>query len=110
MSEKSEKKNREDIKYLIQQFSKLTTSKDYELPSSYIERVRYLDKDISPSLPGYYKFDNTPYWKEPLDMLSPLSPVQKVVIIKGVQIGYSTGVLENLIAYNIGRDPKPTLF
>jgi phage terminase large subunit GpA-like protein len=97
------------LEFLLKQFKKLTSKKSWELPSKYIERVRYLDKELTP-IPGFYRFDNTPYWKEPLDLLSPLSDVQKVVIVKGVQVGFSTGVLENIIAYNIGCDAKPQLF
>jgi phage terminase large subunit GpA-like protein len=97
------------LEFLLKQFKKLTSKKSWELPSKFIERVRYLDKELTP-IPGFYRFDNTPYWKEPLDLLSPLSDVQKVVIVKGVQVGFSTGVLENIIAYNIGADPKPQMF
>jgi len=102
--------NLNQLEFIQNQFKKLTSKKSIILPSQYVESVRYLDKEISPALPGFYRFDNTPYWKEPLDMLSPLSDVQEVVIVKGVQIGFSTGVLENIIAYNIGCDPKPQLF
>lgn len=97
------------LEFLLKQFKKLTSKKSWELPSKFIERVRYLDKELTP-IPGFYRFDNTPYWREPLDLLSPLSDVQKVVIVKGVQVGFSTGVLENIIAYNIGCDAKPQLF
>ena len=42
--------------------------------------------------------------------MSPKSPYQKIVVMKGVQIGATTGILENIIAYNIGCDPKPQLY
>ena len=87
----------------------LTIEKKYETPSDYIERVRSLDKELSP-LPGFYKFSRTPYWKEILNQMSPKSSYQKVVIMKGVQIGATTGVLENIIAYNIGSNPQPQLY
>jgi len=96
-------------KFIEKFYQDLPSTNNFEIPSEYIERVRYLDKELTP-IPGYYKFDNTPYWKEPLDMLSSSSNIQKVVIVKGVQIGFSTGVLENIIAYSIGSDPKPILF
>ena len=101
--------NIDDIIFLRTQFKKITDAKKYHLPSDYIEKTRYLNKELTP-IPGYYKFDRTPFWKEPLDNMSPLSIVQKVVVVKGVQIGATTGILENAIAYNIGSDPKPQLY
>ena len=79
------------------------------MPSDWIEKNRYLSDDVTP-IPGFYSFKNTPYWKEPLNMLGPLSNIQKVVIVKGVQIGATTGVLENILAYNIGSNPRPQLY
>jgi phage terminase large subunit GpA-like protein len=101
--------NIDDLIFVKNQISKITDSKIFEDPSKYIERSRYLNKELTP-IPGYYKFDRTPFWKEPLDAMSPLSPYQKIVVVKGVQIGATTGILENAIAYNIGSDPKPVLY
>lgn len=98
-----------ELSFIIKMFDRLTDKKEYELPSHYIERVRALDKEISP-IPGFYKFSRTPFWKEILDNMSPKSPYQKIVVMKGVQIGATTGILENIIAYNIGCDPKPQLY
>jgi len=101
--------NVDDVKFLMTQFKKITDCKEFEIPSEYIEKNRYLDRELT-SIPGYYKFSKTPYWRDPLNDMSPLSEVKKIVIVKGVQIGATTGVLENCVAYNIGSDPKPQLY
>jgi phage terminase large subunit GpA-like protein len=47
---------------------------------------------------------------EIMDCLSPLSPIRHVSVMKGVQIGATTCVLENPIAYYIGECPCDILF
>lgn len=50
-----------ELSFIIKMFDRLTDKKEYELPSHYIERVRALDKEISP-IQGFYKFSRTPFW------------------------------------------------
>ena len=101
--------NHNDIDFFIQQVNSITDSKIYELPSEYAERVRYLPPELTP-MPGKYSFEKAPFLREPLDCLSPTSPIQEVVLMKGVQIMATTGILENYLAYNIGSDPKPQMY
>lgn len=101
--------NHDDLNYIKNQFNNITDTKTFEVPSEYIEKIRYLGKDLTP-IPGYYKFSRTPFWREPLDQLGPQSSKRKVAIVKGVQIGATTGLLENIAAYNIGSDPKSQLY
>src|SRR5690606_20415944 len=55
---------------------------------------------LSP-MPGYYRFQTTPYLQEIVDCLSTDSPVREVAVMKGVQIGATVGVLENVIGYAV---------
>ena len=100
---------RTDIEFFIQQINSITDSKEYELPSDYVERVRYLPSELT-TFPGKFNFDKSPYLREILDCLSPLSTVQEVVLMKAAQIMATTGILENYLVYNIGCDPKTQLY
>ena len=99
----------DDIDFIIQQINSITDSRIYELPSDYVERVRYLPPELTP-MPGKFSFDKCPFHREILDCLSPTSPTQEVALMKGVQIMATTAILENKLAYNIGCDPKPQLY
>lgn len=88
-----------DTEWLCQQIAKLTTRVEILQPSEWTEAKRYLPASIS-AMPGYYRFDATPYWREVIDCLGPESPVRHVTIKKGVQVGATT-LLENVIGYFI---------
>jgi len=98
-----------DIDFLIERIEHITDSKEYELPSEYAERVRYLPAELTP-MPGKFSFDKCPYMREILDCLSPLNQVQEIAACKGVQQMFTTGFIENGIAYNIESDPNPQLY
>jgi phage terminase large subunit GpA-like protein len=78
-------------------------------PSQWAEKYRVLTADVS-AFPGPFTFDRTPYMREPLDLLSPDSPAKKIAVMKGGQIGFSTGVIENAIGWIIGENPGPTMY
>lgn len=86
--------------WLAQQFEALTVEVNALSPSAWAEQRRYLPPNVT-SMPGYYRFDVAPYLREPLDCLSVDSPIREVSIIKGVQLGFTVGVLENAIGYFI---------
>lgn len=94
-----------DIDFLIARFEGLTAWRDYVLPSDYIESVRYIDKSLSP-FPGKFSYEKFPYFKEIVNQLSPASPTKYVFVMKGNQCGYTTGVLEPGMMYNIGCVPS----
>jgi phage terminase large subunit GpA-like protein len=58
--------------------------------------------------PGRYRTARTPYLREIMDALSPLSPVQRVVFMKAAQVG-ATEAGNNWIGYVIHRAPGPFL-
>ncbi len=60
------------------------------------------------SEPGKWRTERTPYLKEIMDSLSPSSPVEKVVFMKGAQIG-GTEAGNNWIGYIIDQTPGPML-
>lgn len=81
--------------------TRLTTRLDVMAPSTWAETKRYLPPSAT-SMPGYYRFDVSPFMREILDCMSPESPVRHVTIQKGVQIGATT-LLENTIGYLIDQ-------
>lgn len=89
-----------DREWLAQQFDDLTTELDVVTPSEWAETKRYLPPSVT-SLPGFYRFEVTPYLREIVDCLSIDSPVREVALMKGVQIGATVGILENAIGYFI---------
>ena len=78
-------------------------------PSDWAEENRVMSSSVS-SMPGPFSFKNTPYTREIVDTLSPTSPISKVAIMKGAQIGLSVGLIENGIGYRIAEAPCPMLF
>lgn len=59
--------------------------------------------------PGPYRWERTPYVREILDALSAESDVERVVVMKGAQLGLTTAG-ENFIGYVISHNPGPILY
>jgi phage terminase large subunit GpA-like protein len=59
-------------------------------PGQWANEHRYMTSDISP-FPGKYRLELTPYLEEPLDDLSPYSPVEEVIFKKSNQLGLTQG-------------------
>lgn len=78
-------------------------------PSTWAEANRVMTSDVSP-FPGKFSYDKTPYLREIVDTLSPSHPARKVAVMKGAQIGFSTGVIEVGIGYIISENPGNILF
>ncbi|MCL2381013.1 MAG: phage terminase large subunit family protein [Treponema sp.] len=98
-----------DIDFLIEQIENLTDSLHHELPSEFIERVRYLTSDLTP-FPGKFSFEKFPYFREIVDCFSPEDPTQEVALMKGNQLGATTAALETIMLYNIMSDPKAQMY
>jgi phage terminase large subunit GpA-like protein len=58
--------------------------------------------------PGRWRTQRTPYLREIMDSLSPRSPVELTVLMKGAQIG-GTEALNNFIGYVIDLAPGPIM-
>jgi phage terminase large subunit GpA-like protein len=59
--------------------------------------------------PGPWENEFTPYLTETMDNMSPNSPVQREVILKAAQGGW-TALAENVICYYMDESPADTLF
>lgn len=75
--------------------------------SEWSDRHRYLSP-VAAAEPGLWRTARTPYLREIMDCLSAYSPVQKVVVKKGAQLGF-TEAGNNWIGYIIDAAPGPTL-
>lgn len=78
-------------------------------PSAWAEQNRIMTSEVSP-FPGPFKYDLTPYLREIIDCLSPDHPSRIIVIMKGVQSGLSTGLIENGIGWIMSQNPGNILF
>jgi len=77
--------------------------------SEWAELNRYLDSKAS-GRSGLFEFDNAPFCREIVDRFSKNDPTQEIAIMKGVQLGLTTSVIENVIGYSIDLDPCPMMF
>jgi phage terminase large subunit GpA-like protein len=75
-----------------------------ELPSEWAGKYRVLTSDVT-AFPGKASLDRFPYWREPLDRLSPDDPTHLLSIMGGAQIGKSTNFIESGIGYIIKNHP-----
>jgi len=75
--------------------------------SEWADRHRVLSQRAS-SEPGRWRTSRTPYLKEIMDCLSPASPIQHVVFMKGSQVG-GTECGNNWIGYVIHQAPGPMM-
>jgi phage terminase large subunit GpA-like protein len=75
--------------------------------SAWADRCRTLSQRASAE-PGPWRTERTPYLREIMDCLSPSSPVDTVVLMKGAQVG-GTECGNNWIGYVIHQAPGPML-
>ena len=78
-----------------------------ELISDYIEGRRIMP--TSTPFPGFWENGRTPYSIEPMDNMSPSSPIQREIWMKSTQLGASA-VAENVIAYYMDASPAEILY
>ena len=75
--------------------------------SDWADQYRMLSSK-SASEPGRWRTARTPYLREIMDCLSPSSPVERVVFMKGAQIGGTECGL-NFIGFVIHHTPGPMM-
>ncbi len=75
-----------------------------ELPSEWAGKYRVLTSDVT-AFPGKASLDRFPFWREPLNRLSPDDPTHLLTIMGGAQIGKSTNFIESGIGYIIKNHP-----
>jgi len=91
----------DEREWLAKRWEAWPTEFEFLTPSEWAEQNRYLPASVTP-FPGPFSFDVAPYIREPLDCLSPESPVRELAFMKGSQLCITVGVLENAIGYLIG--------
>ena len=75
--------------------------------SQWADKYRTLSQRAS-SEPGRWRTDRTPYLREIMDCLSPMSMIERTVFMKGAQIG-GTECGNNWIGYVIHQAPGPMM-
>ena len=88
-------------------FSEGVTPEPLLTVSEWADRFRVLSQRAA-SEPGRWRTARTPYLREIMDALSASSPVQRVVAMKGAQVGF-TEAGNNWIGYVIDQAPGPML-
>lgn len=74
------------------------------LPSEWTEQNMVMQKPF----PGPFKYSKTPYAREIIDRLSPNDPCHTLALMKGAQIGMSSGVIIPGIGWIIANNPGNT--
>ena len=75
--------------------------------SQWADKYRMLSQRASAE-PGAWRTDRTPYLREIMDCLSPSSPIERTVFMKGAQIG-ATESANNWIGFVIHQAPGPMM-
>lgn len=95
------------VEYIEKEFFRGVEPDSYQTVSEWADEYRVLSSK-SASEPGRWRTSRTPYLKEIMDCLSPQSPIQKVVFMKGAQIG-GTECGNNWIGYIMHKAPGPIM-
>lgn len=78
-------------------------------PHEWAEINRMMTSEVSPR-PGKFSYLYTPYLREPANCISQDIACRIIAIMKGAQIGFSTGVIETGFGYVVSQDPGNILF
>lgn len=79
------------------------------LPSEWNEQRRLMTSDLT-AVKGKFKYYNSPYSREIVDCLHQSNDAKIISVMKGAQIGFSTGVIEAGIGWIIENAPGNVLF
>lgn len=71
-------------------------------PAEFVQTHRYLPDSVT-SQPGPMSLEVCPFMIEPLEAADPYSPVREVNFKKGVQVMYTTAILESILFYYIAH-------
>lgn len=96
-----------DIEFLLECINDMPTDPPPHLISEYIQGKRVLP--LGSPKPGPIDLHLTPYAIEIMDAAGPYSGINKITVMKGVQIGL-TVLLENILAYYIGGNPSEQMY
>ncbi len=76
-------------------------------PADWAEQNMHITTGPSP---GALKYDITPFFREPVNCLSPYHPANRIVFMGGAQLGKSKVLIEAIIAYYISQHPCNILY
>ena len=96
-----------DARFIYSQYEKMTTEPPPASIVEWIEKKRVLPPD-SP-IPGYYRFDRTPFQKEIVENLNPYSPIINTVCLKSRKAGSTTAIV-GAIGFWMGAWPTTILY
>lgn len=99
--------NTSDYEFLIELNNQKPTEPPPPLISEYIQDRRIMP--ASTPFPGPWDNAVTPYLIEPMDNMSPYSPVTITSIMKGAQLGFTAGA-ENVAGYYMDACPTEILY
>ncbi|ORC37274.1 hypothetical protein B4O97_03530 [Marispirochaeta aestuarii] len=105
----TKQKRVESLEWLIKLLERTPRKIERVLISEWAEENRTLSEGLTP-YPGPYSFDVNPYMREIVDSLSESSPIHEVAVLKGTQIMFTVGAIENFIGYTIDIAPAPMLY
>jgi phage terminase large subunit GpA-like protein len=91
---------------ILDLLNSLETQISKELPTEWAEKNRILTSDVT-AFPGKMSYERFPFWREPVNNLSPDHPMRIQAIMGGAQIGKSTCFIETGIGYLIKNHPAP---
>ncbi len=75
-------------------------------PSEWTEKNMIMGEPF----PGPFKYDRTPYTREIIDCFDPNHPARIIAVMKGAQVGFSSGVIYPAIGWIIKNQPGNILF
>jgi len=96
-----------DARFILSQYDNMTTEPPPSSIVTWIEARRVLPSD-SP-IPGYYRFNRTPYQKEICENLNPYSPIRETIVLKSRKVGMTTAV-DGAIGFWIGAWPSSIIY
>jgi len=105
--EKIKRYKKSDLGFLRKMNDQKHVRAPMENITDYIEGNRILPPGTP--MPGPFSYDTTPYLVEPQNDLSPATLVNHVSVMKGVQIGATTSLVENTVGFYIGECPAEVL-
>jgi len=89
-----------EVDWLIRETKSLPVSLEPLRPSEWGDTRRRLTDTVAKNA-GCFDYEMTPYLREIVDCLDVRSPVRHVTLMKGAQLGATTGIGENFLGYLI---------
>lgn len=96
-----------DAEFLAEQIAYLPTERPKTSITEYARSRRVLPSGTP--FPGPFNPDITPYVEYIAEAIGPFSGFTEIYVMKGAQTAFTTGIVENPIAYYMGENPTEIL-